>query len=165
MTDRQIFFTSVVIFFARICDVSLDTVQTIVRVQGRTTIAFVLAICEITICVAVTRTVINQIADKPLLVIFYAFGYATGDVVGILVECKFAFGTTILRIITRTQVLLSPRIEEKTVSRQLYSTAKASMARSTSFTSPAGAAFLVGSCLTFGASTRTSFASSSRLGI
>ena len=37
-----------------------------------------------------------------MLIAFYAFGYATGNVVGIMVERKIAFGTTILRIITRT---------------------------------------------------------------
>ena len=49
----------------------------------------------------VASTVISQIKDQPLLVVFYAFGYATGNVVGIMVERKLAFGTMILRIITR----------------------------------------------------------------
>lgn len=100
MFDSQILLTGTIIFFARICDVSIGTVRTIVTVQGRTTIAFTLAIFEIIIWVTVASTVINQISDKPLLVIFYAFGYATGNVVGIMVERKLAFGTTILRIIT-----------------------------------------------------------------
>lgn len=100
MFDQYILLTGGIIFFARICDVSIGTIRTIVTVQGRTTIAFVLAIFEITIWVTVASTVINQIADKPLLVIFYAFGYATGNVVGIMVERKLAFGTTILRVIT-----------------------------------------------------------------
>ena len=86
---------------ARICDVSIGTVRTIVTVQGRTAIAFTLAIFEISIWVTVVSTVINQIKDQPLLVVFYAFGYATGNVVGIMVERKLAFGTMILRIITR----------------------------------------------------------------
>jgi uncharacterized protein YebE (UPF0316 family) len=80
--------------------VSIGTVRTIVTVQGRTTIAITLAIFEIIIWVTVASTVINQISDKPLLVVFYAFGYAMGNVVGIMVERRLAFGTTILRIIT-----------------------------------------------------------------
>ncbi len=100
MFDPHILLTGIIIFFARICDVSLGTVRTIVTVQGRTAIAFTLAIFEIIIWVTVASTVITQVADKPLLVIFYAFGYATGNVVGIMVERKLAFGTTILRIIT-----------------------------------------------------------------
>lgn len=102
MMETHIFLTGLVVFAARICDVSIGTIRTIVTVQGRTVIAFILAIFEITIWVTVAGTVINQIKDKPLLVVFYAFGYATGNVVGIMVERKLAFGTTILRIITRT---------------------------------------------------------------
>lgn len=69
MFDPHILLTGVIIFFARICDVSIGTVRTIVTVQGRATIAFVLAIFEIIIWVTVAGTVINQISDKPLLVI------------------------------------------------------------------------------------------------
>jgi uncharacterized protein YebE (UPF0316 family) len=101
MFDPHILLTGVIIFLARICDVSIGTIRTIVTVQGRTAIAFTLAIFEISIWVTVVSAVINQIKDQPLLVVFYAFGYATGNVVGIMVERKLAFGTMILRIITR----------------------------------------------------------------
>jgi uncharacterized protein YebE (UPF0316 family) len=82
-------------------DVSIGTVRTIVTVQGRTVIAFILALFEITIWILVASTVINQIKDQPLLVVFYAFGYATGNVIGIMVEKKLAFGIIILKILTR----------------------------------------------------------------
>ena len=101
MLDAHILLTGMLVFVARICDVSIGTIRTIVTVQGRTAIAFTLAIFEISIWVTVVSTVINQIKDQPLLVVFYAFGYATGNVVGIMVERKLAFGTMILRIITR----------------------------------------------------------------
>ena len=86
MFETHILLTGLFVFVARICDVSIGTIRTIVTVQGRTTIAFMLATFEITIWVTVASTVINQIKDKPLLVVFYAFGYATGNVVGIMVE-------------------------------------------------------------------------------
>ncbi|MBA3011047.1 MAG: hypothetical protein KKF12_03195 [Proteobacteria bacterium] len=93
--------TGFTIFFARICDVSIGTVRTIMTVQGRTAISFVLALFEITIWVLVASTVFNQVTENPILVVFYAFGYATGNVVGILVERKLAFGIIILKLITR----------------------------------------------------------------
>ena len=102
MFEAHILLTGLFVFAARIVDVSIGTIRTLVTVQGRTVIAFCLAIFEISIWVTVAGTVINQIQDKPLLVAFYAFGYATGNVVGIMVERKIAFGTTILRVITRT---------------------------------------------------------------
>ncbi len=70
-------------------------------VQGRTVFSFILAIFEITIWVLVASTVINQLNEKPILIVFYAFGYATGNVVGILVERKLAFGIIILKLLTR----------------------------------------------------------------
>lgn len=101
MFDLPILITGIVVFLARICDVSIGTVRTIVTVQGRTGIAFVLAIFEITIWVLVASTVINQVEEQPILVVFYACGYATGNVVGILVERKLAFGINILKVLTR----------------------------------------------------------------
>ena len=82
--------------------VSIGTVRTIVTVQGRTLIAFCLAVVEISIWVLVASAVINQIKDQPVLVLFYAFGYASGNVMGIWVERKLAFGLLALRVITRT---------------------------------------------------------------
>lgn len=98
--DFGIFVTGLIVFFARICDVSVGTIRTIVTVQGRTSIAFFLAFIEIVIWITVASTVINKINETPVLVLFYAFGYSTGNVVGILVERKLAFGMIILRIIT-----------------------------------------------------------------
>jgi len=102
MAELNVICMGFFIFLARICDVSIGTIRTIVTVQGRTVIAFFLAVFEITIWITVVSTVIHQITAKPLLVIFYAFGFATGNVVGIMVERKLAFGMIILKVITRT---------------------------------------------------------------
>ena len=99
--DSHILLTGLLIFFARICDVSIGTIHTIVTVQGRTLIAFCLAIVEISIWILVAGTVINQIREQPIWVVFYAFGYATGNVIGIKVEKKLAFGLIILKVLTR----------------------------------------------------------------
>ncbi len=102
MIDTNVLATGVIIFVARVCDVSIGTLRTIITVQGRTVIAFFLALFEITIWILVASKVINQIHDQPILVVFYAFGFATGNVVGILVERKLALGILILKVITRT---------------------------------------------------------------
>jgi uncharacterized protein YebE (UPF0316 family) len=86
MIETSILMTGFLIFVARIADVSIGTVRTIVTVQGQTAMAFCLAIVEITIWVTVASAVINQIKDRPLLAVFYAFGYATGNVVGSLLS-------------------------------------------------------------------------------
>jgi len=100
--DLNTLVTGLIIFAARIADVSLGTVRVIVTVQGRSVIAFFLGICELLIWIAVVSTVIQKINAQPLLALFYAFGYATGNVVGINLERKLALGFIILRVITRS---------------------------------------------------------------
>jgi uncharacterized protein YebE (UPF0316 family) len=102
MFDAQTLITGGLIFLARICDVSLGTVRTIITVQGRGTIAFFLAIFEILIWITVVSTVVQKIGDQPVLAVFYALGFAAGNMVGIAVEGKIALGFMILRVITRT---------------------------------------------------------------
>ena len=82
----------ILVFFARIIDVSVGTFRTISIVHGRTKIAFFLAIIEISVWLIVLSQVLPRVVEKPLLGVFYAFGFATGNVVGILVEKRLAMG-------------------------------------------------------------------------
>lgn len=102
MIGGSVLLTGLFIFFARILDVSIGTIRTIMTVQGRTLISFILALFEITIWVLVASTVINQLKEQPIFIVFYAFGYASGNVIGITVEKKLAFGIIILKLLTRT---------------------------------------------------------------
>ncbi len=98
--DLSIFQTGLLIFFARVCDVSFGTVRTILTVQGRSVLAFFFGLFEVTIWITIVSTVVLHIKETPVLVVFYAFGYASGNVVGIHVERKLAFGLVVLRVIT-----------------------------------------------------------------
>ena len=99
--DLHTFILGVVIFLARIADVSLGTIRTIAIVQGRSVAAFFLGFIEVTIWITIVSTVVNNIKETPLLTLFFAFGFAFGNVVGILAEKKLAFGLIIVRVITR----------------------------------------------------------------
>jgi uncharacterized protein YebE (UPF0316 family) len=90
----------IAIFSARVLDVSMGTMRTISIVQGRTKLAFLLGFIEVSMWLVVISTVINRIAEKPILGIFYALGFSTGNVVGIILEKRIAFGHIILRIIS-----------------------------------------------------------------
>jgi len=91
----------ILVFFARIVDVSVGTLRTISIVQGRTKIAFFLAIIETSVWLIVLSQVLPKIIEAPLLGVFYAFGFASGNVVGILVEKRLAMGHINFRIITK----------------------------------------------------------------
>jgi uncharacterized protein YebE (UPF0316 family) len=90
----------IVICLARIVDVSMGTMRTISIVQGRTRIAFVLGFLEVSIWLMVISAVVNDVMTKPLLGIFYALGFSTGNVVGIKLERRLAFGHIIFRVIS-----------------------------------------------------------------
>lgn len=91
--DSQILLTGLFIFSARVVDVSLGTVRTIVTVQGRAVVAFFLAVIEVTIWITAISTIIKQIDQSPILVMFYSLGYACGNISGILVVRRYSISS------------------------------------------------------------------------
>lgn len=89
------------IFLARVLDVSAGTMRTISIVYGRTVLAFLLGLVEISVWLVVISAVLNRIAVEPLLGVFYALGFSTGNVVGIKLEKYLAMGYVNLRVISR----------------------------------------------------------------
>jgi uncharacterized protein YebE (UPF0316 family) len=92
--------TCLLIVLARIGDVSFGTIRTICVVNGRRGIAWILAIFEILIWLAVVSKVITNL-NNYYYAISYAIGYATGNYVGITIEKYLAFGEQVVRVFTR----------------------------------------------------------------
>lgn len=88
----------IAVFLARVADVSIGTMRTISIIQGRVKTAFVLGFFEIIIWLVVIAKVLDVVLERPLLAIFYSGGFATGSVVGIMIERRIAMGHTVLRI-------------------------------------------------------------------
>jgi uncharacterized protein YebE (UPF0316 family) len=101
--DAATLLTGLLVFLARVADVSMGTMRTISIVRGRTTLAFILGFVEVSIWLMVIAAVLRQIASKPILGIFYALGFSMGNVVGILLERRIAFGNIVLRVISPRQ--------------------------------------------------------------
>jgi uncharacterized protein YebE (UPF0316 family) len=99
--------TGLLVFLARVVDVTTGTMRTISIVQGRMWTAFVLGLVEVTMWLIVISAVLAQIATRPILGVFYALGFSTGNVVGILLERRLALGHLSLRVIS---VSNGPRI-------------------------------------------------------
>jgi uncharacterized protein YebE (UPF0316 family) len=93
--------TGIVIFCCRIIDVSLGTLRTIIIVQGRKWMAFWLGFFEVILWLIVISAVLQRIQATPVLGIFYALGFATGNMVGIELENWLALGHIILRVISK----------------------------------------------------------------
>jgi uncharacterized protein YebE (UPF0316 family) len=95
--DMTTLLMGLVIFIARIVDVSLGTMRMVSIVQGRTRAAFVLGFVEVGMWLVIIASVLERIAEKPVLGVFYALGFATGNAVGILLERRIAYGNMVLR--------------------------------------------------------------------
>lgn len=87
----------VMIFFARICDVTLGTLRVIFVARGKKYIAPFLGFFEVLIWIIVISELLNS-ANNIVCYVAYAGGYATGNYVGMIVEERIAIGMVLMRI-------------------------------------------------------------------
>ncbi len=88
------------IFFARIADVSINTVRVIYMLNGKRFISTVLGFCEALIWLLAIGQILQNL-DSWISYIAYAGGFASGIFVGMLIEERLALGNVIVRIITQ----------------------------------------------------------------
>jgi len=88
------------IFFARVIDVTLATIRTLMVVQGRKLQAALIGFFEISIYVTALSKVVSNL-DNPLNLFSYALGFACGTYLGITVENKIALGNLAVQIILK----------------------------------------------------------------
>ncbi len=90
---------TLLIFFARILDVSLGTIRTIVVFRGRRMLAAVVGFFEIIIWVLAAGQVLQNL-DAWYLIVAYAAGYGAGNYIGIWLEAKLALGREMVSAIS-----------------------------------------------------------------
>lgn len=78
------------IFFARIIDVSIGTVRTILTIKGRSILPSVLAFFEVMVWFFVAKEALLIDVDSILIPIAYSLGYATGTYIGIIISNHFS---------------------------------------------------------------------------
>lgn len=94
-------FTCLYIFFARLIDVSLGTVRTVLLVKGKNMSTAVIAFFEVLIWFLVAREALNTDIDSILIPIFYAGGYATGTLLGSYMSNNFLDGLIGVQVIVK----------------------------------------------------------------
>lgn len=87
------------IFLARICDVSMETIRVIYISRGIKYLAPIIAFFEIVIWLLAMEVVMNDLSNIANFMAF-ALGFATGTYVGLVIEERLSIGTVILRIVT-----------------------------------------------------------------
>lgn len=87
------------IFLARIVDVSINTLRTVLMLGGRKRLAPVFGFFESFIWLVAIGQIMKNL-DSVTSYFAYAGGFASGIYVGMLLEEKLAFGKVIVRLIT-----------------------------------------------------------------
>lgn len=90
----------ILIFIARVVDVSFGTIRIILVSRGRKFIAPIFGFFEIIIWLFAIGQIMQNLTNIAYY-LAYAFGFAAGTFVGICVEEKMAIGMVIIRIITK----------------------------------------------------------------
>ena len=85
----ELFLLCLKIFCARIIDVSLGTVRTIMVVKGKSLYAALVGFLEATIWFLVVKDALNSAFNSPWIIISYAGGFASGTYLGGLLSSKF----------------------------------------------------------------------------
>ncbi|PZX59620.1 uncharacterized protein YebE (UPF0316 family) [Algoriphagus ratkowskyi] len=87
------------IFCARVGDVSINTLRIMFMMNGKKNIAPVLGFFEALIWLLAIGQIFQNI-DNPLSYVAYASGFGMGTYVGMFFEEKLAFGRVLVRVIT-----------------------------------------------------------------
>lgn len=91
------------IFLARITDVSINTIRIIYVLGGRRLTSTILGFFESFIWLMAIRQIFEHM-DNWICYVAYPGGFAMGILVGMMIEERIAYGKVIVRIITRKDV-------------------------------------------------------------
>lgn len=99
MLSFQSWLMAALIFGLRVLDMTLDTLRVLFVMRGRRKIAWGLGFFQSAIFVTAISTVLSNL-DNPLNIIGYAAGFATGNVIGMLIEERLAVGHISIHVIS-----------------------------------------------------------------
>lgn len=88
------------IFLARVVDVSMQTVRIVFVSRGNRILAPLLGFFEVMIWLAAIGQIMRNL-DNVLCYVAYGGGFAAGTYIGMLIEEKLAIGTCLVRVITQ----------------------------------------------------------------
>jgi len=99
LSDPHAWLFALLIFVLRVGDMSLDTIRVLFVVRGKKLIVWILGFFQSLIFVVAISSVLTEL-DNILNVIGYATGFATGNLVGMLIEQRLAIGHILVTIIS-----------------------------------------------------------------
>lgn len=105
MNNYPTYVVCFVICFAKICEISIQSVKTVFMVKGKRGIAACLAFVECLIWGLIISSIITLLGQDLSLLVSYCLGYALGLYIGTFVENKIALGTNSIQFIFKKEYL------------------------------------------------------------
>lgn len=99
LANQNIWLVAAFIFFTRVLNMALDTIRMLTVVRGMRSITWILGILQTMLFVVALGSVLNDL-NNPLKITAYAVGFATGNVIGMMIEKRLAFGFVNMTIIS-----------------------------------------------------------------
>lgn len=103
---------ALLIFLARVTDVSLGTFRTIVVFRGYKLLAAIIGFFETMIWLVAAGQVFQNL-DQWYLALAYAGGFSVGNYVGMWIENHFAIGNELVRCLSFNRDILANKIRDK----------------------------------------------------
>jgi len=88
-----------IIFFAKIVEVSLMTVRTVLITRGEKFLGSIIGFFEVMIWLYIISTVLVGIQQDPIRMVVYALGFASGNYLGCMLEERLALGILTINVI------------------------------------------------------------------
>ena len=78
----------IIIFFAKIVEVSISTVRIMFVAKGERAKAAIIAFFEILIWIVIVSSVLSNLSEDPVKAVVYAAAFAIGNYLGVFIEGK-----------------------------------------------------------------------------
>lgn len=95
-------FLPLMIFFARIMDVTMGTLRIVFISQGRKILAPIIGFCEIIIWLLAMGQIFSNLTNF-IYYLAYAGGFAMGNYIGLIIEGKISLGYVSLQLIIKDE--------------------------------------------------------------
>ncbi len=91
LAHQNIWLIAFFIFAVRVLNMALDTIRMLTVMRGMRTITWILGFIQTVLFVVALGSVMNDL-NNPIKIIAYSVGFATGNVIGMMIEKRLAFG-------------------------------------------------------------------------
>lgn len=100
-SSTNVWIIALLIFISRVLNMTFDTLRMMVVMRGMKTLTFILGFLQTVVFVYALGSVINDL-NNPINTAAYALGFATGNVIGMMIEKRLALGYINITIISPT---------------------------------------------------------------